>query len=141
MESRSTANLTGKVAVITGGNSGIGLATAHQLVQEGATVILFGQNQETLSASVQALGNAAIAVQGDVTNSQDLDRLFQMTHTITEKVDILFVNAGSGVKFSPFEAIDESLFDQIKAVVFLASSDSSYILGTELVVDGGFTQL
>jgi NAD(P)-dependent dehydrogenase (short-subunit alcohol dehydrogenase family) len=96
------SKLTGKVAVITGGNSGIGLATAHQFVQEGAKVVLFGQNQETLAAAVDQLGDNAMGVQGDVTNPKDLDCLFKMTHQITEKIDILFVNAGSGVRFGAF---------------------------------------
>jgi NAD(P)-dependent dehydrogenase (short-subunit alcohol dehydrogenase family) len=112
------SKLAGKVAVITGGNSGIGLATAHQFVQEGAKVVLFGQNQETLAAAVEQLGDNAMAVQGDVTNSKDLDCLFKMTHQITEKIDILFVNAGSGVKFGPFETVDEALFDQIVDINF-----------------------
>jgi NAD(P)-dependent dehydrogenase (short-subunit alcohol dehydrogenase family) len=107
------AKLTGKVAVITGGNSGIGLATAQRFVQEGAKVVIFGQNQDTLAAAVDQLGENAIAVQGDVTNFSDLDRLFATTKQHADKIDVLFVNAGSGVKFSPFESVDEGLFDQI----------------------------
>jgi len=104
------SRLKNKVAVITGGNSGIGLATAKAFVKEGARVAIFGRDQQTLDAAAAELGGAAIAVQGDVTNSADLEKLFTATTSALGKVDILFANAGVA-QFAPFEQTDETLFD------------------------------
>ena len=68
--------LNGKVAVITGGNSGIGLATAQVFIQEGAKVVIVGRNQQSLNEAVQTLGEKATAIQADVANLADLDRLY-----------------------------------------------------------------
>lgn len=102
--------LKNKVAVITGGNSGIGLATAQVFINEGAKVVIFGRDQKTLDEAVAALGKNSIAVQGDVTNTADLDKLFTTTTTTFGKVDILFANAGVAL-FAPFAQTDEQLFD------------------------------
>jgi len=88
------SRLENKVAVITGGNSGIGLSTAQAFVEEGAKVVIFGRNQTTLDAAVETLGENAFGVQGDVTNDADLDALFDATTKRFGKVDILFANAG-----------------------------------------------
>ena len=106
------ARLDGKVAVITGGNSGIGLATAHTFVDEGAKVVLFGRNQETLDEAVAGLGDAAIGVQGDVSNLADLDRLYDTAREAFGRVDILFVNAGIA-PMAPLTEVDEALFDKV----------------------------
>jgi NAD(P)-dependent dehydrogenase (short-subunit alcohol dehydrogenase family) len=103
--------LTNKVAVITGGNSGIGLATAKIFIEEGAKVAIMGRDQQTLDAAVAELGANSIGVQGDVTNSTDIERLFTQTTTAFGKVDILFANAGVA-KFAPFAQTDEQLFDE-----------------------------
>ena len=102
--------LQNKVAVITGGNSGIGLATAKAFIEEGAKVAIFGRDKKTLDEAAAALGKNAIAIQGDVTNHTDLDRLFTSTSTAFGKVDILFANAGVAL-FAPFEQTNETLFD------------------------------
>ncbi|MFC0775431.1 SDR family oxidoreductase [Terrimonas alba] len=102
--------LQNKVAVITGGNSGIGLATARTFIEEGAKVVIFGRDKKTLDEAAAALGENAIAIQGDVTNHTDLDRLFTSTSTAFGKVDILFANAGVAL-FAPFEQTNETLFD------------------------------
>ncbi len=102
--------LQNKVAVITGGNSGIGLATAKAFIDEGAKVAIFGRDKKTLDEASASLGENAIAVQGDVTNTSDLDKLFTTTTTTFGKVDILFANAGVAL-FAPFEQTDETLFD------------------------------
>lgn len=102
--------LQNKVAVITGGNSGIGLATAKLFIEEGAKVAIFGRDQKTLDAAAAELGSKAIAVQGDVTNGADLDKLYAQTTTAFGKIDIVFANAGVAL-FSPFAQTEEQLFD------------------------------
>jgi NAD(P)-dependent dehydrogenase (short-subunit alcohol dehydrogenase family) len=109
------AKLTGKVAVITGGNSGIGLATAQAFIQEGAKVCIFGRNAQTLDEAAKALGEKAIAVQGDVTNQENLETLFTTTQNAFGKVDVLFINAGVA-QFAPIEATTEEIFDHIMDV-------------------------
>lgn len=108
--------LENKVAVVTGGNSGIGLATAKAFKDEGAKVVIFGRNQETLDSAAQELGDV-LAVQGDVTNLADLDRLYAETVEKYGKIDVLFANAGVG-KMAPVGAVDEAFFDQISNINF-----------------------
>ena len=107
--------LEGKTAVITGGNSGIGLATARRFVDEGARVALFGRNSETLDAAVAELGDAAIGVVGDVQKLADLDRLCDQVKSVYGSIDYLFVNAGMA-QMRPVEAVDEDHFDQLFGV-------------------------
>jgi len=94
------AKLAKKVAVITGGSSGIGLITAQTFVEHGARVAIFGRDQKALDSAAASLGNAAIAVQGDVTKAADLERLFQKTAETFGKVDIVFANAGAVLTLS-----------------------------------------
>jgi len=103
--------LDGKVAVVTGGNSGIGLATAKRFAAEGARVFVTARRQAELDAAVKAIGPNTVGVQGDVTKQADLDRLYK---TIKEKaghIDVLFANAGAG-EFAPLGAITEEHFDK-----------------------------
>jgi NAD(P)-dependent dehydrogenase (short-subunit alcohol dehydrogenase family) len=86
--------LNGKVAVITGGNSGIGLATAKRFVKEGAYVFITGRRQAELDAAVSLIGKNVTAVQGDVSNLDDLDRLYDVVRKVKGQVDIVFANAG-----------------------------------------------
>jgi NAD(P)-dependent dehydrogenase (short-subunit alcohol dehydrogenase family) len=91
--------LEGKVAVITGGNSGIGLATAQRFVDEGAYVFITGRRQSELDAAVKQIGknnNNVTGVQGDVSNLADLDRLYATVKEQKGRIDILFANAGVG---------------------------------------------
>ena len=104
--------LDGKVAVISGGSSGIGPATAIRFVAEGATVFVTGRRQAELDAAVALIGPKAIGVRGDVANLADLDRLYATVAERSGKFDVLFANAGVG-KFSPLEAVTEEHFDQI----------------------------
>lgn len=106
------SRLQGKIAVVTGGNSGIGLATAQQFVREGAKVVIFGRDRATLAAAQETLGANATAVQGDVTNSADLDRLFEAVKKKHGRVDVLYVNAGVA-EFRPVHAADEAHFDKV----------------------------
>ena len=86
--------LDGKVAVITGGNSGIGLATAKRFVEEGAYVFITGRRQAELDTAVSLIGNNVTAVQGDVSKLDDLDRLYEVVRKVKGRVDIVFANAG-----------------------------------------------
>lgn len=104
--------LNGKVAIITGGNSGIGLATAQEFVAEGAKVVIFGRNQQTLDEAAQSLDGETLAVQGDVSNLADLDRLFAETKNAFGNIDVLFVNAGVA-QFAPVDATSEAFFDNL----------------------------
>lgn len=109
------SRFNGKVAVITGGNSGIGLATAKELATNGAKVVIAGRDQKTLDETVQCIGENAFAVKTDVTNLDEITNLFEQTNRKFGKVDILFVNAGIG-KFASVEQSDESLFDEIVSI-------------------------
>src|SRR6266566_4433801 len=88
--------LDGKVAVVTGGNSGIGLATAKRLVADGAYVFITGRRQSELDAAVREIGKNVTAVQGDVSRLADLDRLFATVKEQKGRIDVLFANAGIG---------------------------------------------
>lgn len=102
--------LEGKVAVITGGNSGIGLATAQRFADEGAHVFITGRRQRELDAAVRQIGKQATGVQGDVSNLADLDRLYETVRREKGRLDVVFANAGSGT-FAPLGAITEQHFD------------------------------
>ena len=86
--------LDGKIAVITGGSSGIGLATAKRFVKEGAYVFITGRRQAELDKAVAEIGSNVTAVQGDASNLEDLDRLYKEVATKKGKLDVLFANAG-----------------------------------------------
>jgi NAD(P)-dependent dehydrogenase (short-subunit alcohol dehydrogenase family) len=103
--------LEGKVALITGGNSGIGLATAKQFVAEGAYVFITGRRQAELDAAVNAIGENIRGVQSDVSNLADLDRLFATIQQEQGHLDVLFANAGGG-EIAPLGAITEEHFDK-----------------------------
>src|SRR6202034_4871590 len=103
--------LSGKIAVITGGSSGLGLATAKRFVAEGAYVFIAGRRQSELDAAVKEIGSNVTAMRGDISNLGDLNRLFA---TIKEKkgsLDILFANAGGGA-FEALEQVTEKNFDK-----------------------------
>jgi NAD(P)-dependent dehydrogenase (short-subunit alcohol dehydrogenase family) len=103
--------LEGKVAVVTGGNSGIGLATAKRLQEEGAKVAIAGRSKETLDEAVKTIGNGVVALQADVAKLTDVDRLYAEVSQKLGKIDVLFVNAGVA-KFAPLAETSESLYDE-----------------------------
>jgi NAD(P)-dependent dehydrogenase (short-subunit alcohol dehydrogenase family) len=103
--------LEGKVAVITGGSSGIGLATAQRFAAEGAQVFITGRRQAELDTAVKTIGNNAIGVRSDVSSLADLDRLYATVKERAGHIDLLFANAG-GVELAPLGQITEEHFDR-----------------------------
>jgi len=140
--------LEGKVAVVTGGNSGIGLASAKRLHEEGARVLITGRDPKTLDAAVNAIGAGTLAVQSDVAKLADIDRLFSVVGSKLGKIDVLFANAGIA-KFAPYSASQEALFDElftinVKGVYFTLQraiphlkDGASVILNTSVVASKG----
>jgi NAD(P)-dependent dehydrogenase (short-subunit alcohol dehydrogenase family) len=135
--------LEGKVAVVTGGNSGIGLATAKRLQEEGARVAISGRSKKTLDEAVKTIGNGVLAVQADVTKLSEVDKLYAEVSKKLGKIDVLFVNAGVA-KFAPLAETSESLYDEqfdinIKGAYFtvqkaipLLNDGASIILNTSV---------
>ncbi len=116
------ARLEGKIALITGANSGIGLAAAKRFATEGAHVYITGRRQEELDRAAAEIGPGVTAVQGDVTKAPDLDRLFEVVRKAHGRIDILFANAGLG-QIEPLGRITEAAFDltfgvNVKGTVF-----------------------
>jgi NAD(P)-dependent dehydrogenase (short-subunit alcohol dehydrogenase family) len=109
--------LKDKVAVITGGNSGIGLGIAEEFKAEGASLVIMGRNQQTLDVVQQRLGVDTLIVQGDVSEMADLDTLYERTVARFGKIDILVANAGIA-RFAPIEQVDEAIFDNIVNINF-----------------------
>jgi NAD(P)-dependent dehydrogenase (short-subunit alcohol dehydrogenase family) len=112
----------GKIAVVTGGNSGIGLATAQLFVEEGAYVFITGRRKTELDTAVKTIGKNITGVQGDVSNLDDLDRLYDTVKRQKGRIDVLFANAGIG-EFTPLGSITESNFDKtfsvnVKGILF-----------------------
>jgi NAD(P)-dependent dehydrogenase (short-subunit alcohol dehydrogenase family) len=140
--------LDNKIAVITGGSSGIGLATAHRFIEDGAKVVITARNQEALDAAVAELGERGTGIHGDVANLEDLDRLFAQVQEKFGRVDILFANAGIA-PFMPFEAVKEEHFDHlfninVRGLFFtvqkalpLLSEGASVILNASVVAQSG----
>src|SRR5690349_8691497 len=109
---RNMSKLEGKVALVTGGSSGIGLATAKQFVNEGAYVFITGRRESELAAAVKEVGRNVTAVRGDVSNLDDLDRLFAQIQREKGRLDVLFANAGVA-RYAPIGKITEELYDSI----------------------------
>ena len=127
--------LTGKVAVITGANGGIGLASAKRFAREGARVFMTGRRQAELDAAVAEVGGDARGVQGDVSELTDLDHLFEVVRDEAGRIDVLFANAGGG-EFAALGEITEEHFDRafdinVKGTLFTVQK------ALPLIVDGG----
>lgn len=105
------STLSGKVAVITGGNSGIGLATAKELKRRGARLAICGRDETSLAAAAAAIGGDTLTVRADVSRPGDLDALFQRVRERFGSIDVLFANAGVA-KFVPIDQTTEALFDE-----------------------------
>lgn len=145
----SNQKLAGKVAVITGGSTGIGLATAQLFVQQGAHVFITARRQDELDAAVKLIGREHVtAVRGDVSNLADLDHLYQLVKSEKGRVDIIFANAGI-VEHVPIDLVTEEHFDKlfninVKGLVFtvqkslpLLSDGASIILNASAVTVKG----
>jgi NAD(P)-dependent dehydrogenase (short-subunit alcohol dehydrogenase family) len=140
--------LEGKIALVTGGNSGIGLATAKRFVKEGAHVFITGRRDAELAAAAREIGKDVTGVQGDVSNLGDLDRLFAQIKGEKGKLDVVFANAGVA-KYAPFGEITEELYDSIfdtnvKGLLFtvqkalpLLPDGASIILNASIVASKG----
>lgn len=127
--------LEGKVALVTGGNSGIGLATAQRFAAEGAYVFITGRRKPELDTAVATIGKNAFGVQSDVSKLTDLDALFSVIKEQKGRLDILFANAGGG-EFAPLGSITEEHFDKtfgtnVKGLVFTVQK------ALPLIPDGG----
>ncbi len=107
--------LDGKIAVVTGGNSGIGLAAAKRFAAEGAEVVIIGRRQEELDKALDVIGPRAMAIQGDISRLDDLDRVFATVKAAKGRIDVLLANAGLG-DTQPIGSITEESFDRIFSV-------------------------
>ena len=109
--------LDNKIAVITGGNSGMGLGMAQEFAKQGASVAIFGRSEDTLERATAEIGGETLAVQGDVTSVADLDRLFESTVQKFGKIDVLIANAGVA-RPAPVDEVDEDAFDFLSDINF-----------------------
>jgi len=138
----------GRVALVTGGSSGIGFATAQEFVGEGAYVFVTGRREKELATAVKEIGRNVTGIRADVSNSQDLDRLFSQIKNEKGKLDIVFANAGAA-KYAPLGQISEELYQSIfdvnvKGVLFtvqkalpLMPEGGSIILNASIVASKG----
>jgi NAD(P)-dependent dehydrogenase (short-subunit alcohol dehydrogenase family) len=109
--------LEGKVAVVTGGNSGIGLATAKEFKEQGARVVITGRDQKTLDEARREIGGDVLALRSDASSLSEIDKLFAAVKEKFGGIDVLFINAGIG-KFAPVETVTEEMFDSIMDINF-----------------------
>ena len=142
--------LEGKIALVTGGTSGIGFATARSFMTEGAYVFITGRRAPELAAAVKEIGSNVTGIQGNVSNLGDLDRLFEQIKREKGKLDIVFANAGTA-KYAPLGQITEELYDStfdtnVKGLLFtvqkalpLIPDGSSIILNASIVASKGLS--
>jgi len=142
--SNMNSQFHGKVALVTGGSSGIGLATAKLFAQRGATVYITGRRQKEIDEAVLEIGQSATGIQGDVSRLGDIDKIYQTIREQKAKLDIVFANAGIG-EFAPLGQINEEHFDKqfdvnVKGTLFtvqgalpLMSAGSAIVLNASLV--------
>lgn len=146
MSSIHTTKHAGKVALVTGGSSGLGLAAVQRLVSEGAFVYFTGRRKPELDIAVARLGDKAEAIQGDITSQADLDRIFARIKERHGKLDILFANAGGG-EFSPLGAITEAQFDKyfginVKGTLFTVQKAIELMPpGSAIVISGSMVSI
>jgi NAD(P)-dependent dehydrogenase (short-subunit alcohol dehydrogenase family) len=127
--------LEGKIALVTGGTSGIGLATAKRFVSEGAKVVITGRRKDVLDAAVKEIGSSATGIQADAGNLADLDKLYAQIKQQHGRIDVLFANAGGG-EFATIDKVTEEHFDKtfdtnVKGVFFTVQK------ALPLIPDGG----
>jgi NAD(P)-dependent dehydrogenase (short-subunit alcohol dehydrogenase family) len=146
---QDTGRFDGKVALVTGGSSGIGLATARRLADEGARVFITGRRRAEIEAAAKSIGHDCTAIQSDVSNTADLDRTFEEIRRDAGRLDILFVNAGVYASM-PLSAVTEEEFDRefdinVRGALFtvqralpLLGDGASIILNASVVSAKGF---
>jgi len=146
------SRLQDKVAVITGGNSGIGFASAQAFINAGARVAIFGRDRASLDTSVEALGENAIAIQGDVTSDADLDNLYTTTNHHFGKVDVVFANAGTAEFMSLEDATNDhldklfdinvkGLFKTVRQSLGALNDNASIILTSSITNEKGIPRM
>jgi NAD(P)-dependent dehydrogenase (short-subunit alcohol dehydrogenase family) len=143
-----TERFSGKVVVVTGGNSGIGLATAQAFAQEGASVFITGRRQASLDEAVKVIGGDVTAVQGDMSKLADIDRLYEVVRQKHDHVDVVFANAGGGevaalgdITEEHFDAtfgtnVKGTLFTVQKALPLLRAGASVILTGSTTSISG-----
>ena len=142
----NTNKLSGKIALVTGGSSGIGLATAKRFVAEGAYVFITGRRQAELDAAVKEIGSNVTAIRSDIANLADLDRLFDTIKQQKGRLDILFANAGGG-EFVPLEQVTEAHFDKyfginVKGTLFTVQKALPLMpAGAAIVINGSMVSI
>lgn len=140
--------LEGKIAVVTGANSGIGLASARRFAAEGAKVVITGRRRQELDKAVEVIGGDVLAIQGDISSLSDLDRLFDTVCSAKGRIDVLLANAGLGA-LEPLGQITEESFDKIfgvnvkgtlftvqKALPLMTAGGSIILTGSTTAVKG-----
>jgi len=141
-----SGKLEGKVALITGGSSGLGLATARRFAAEGARVFITGRRQAELDAAVPQIGGDAVGVQGDISSLADLDRLYEVIRQQAGRLDVLFANAGGG-GFMPLGEITEAHFDKyfginVKGTLFTVQKALPLLAeGASIVLNGSMVSV
>ena len=142
----NTNKLAGKIALVTGGSSGLGLATAKRFVAEGAHVFITGRRQTELDAAAKEIGSNVTAVRGDIANLADLDRLFATIKEQKGRLDILFANAGGGA-FEPLGQVTEKNFDKyfginVKGTLFTVQKALPLVpAGGAIVLNGSIVSI
>jgi NAD(P)-dependent dehydrogenase (short-subunit alcohol dehydrogenase family) len=141
-----TTKHAGKIVLVTGGSSGIGLAAAIRFAREGATVYITGRRQAELDEAVERIGHGAVAIRADISSAADLDRMFSTVQAAHQRLDILFANAGGG-EFSPLGEITEAQFDKyfdinVKGTLFTVQKALPLMpRGSAIVLTGSVTSI
>jgi NAD(P)-dependent dehydrogenase (short-subunit alcohol dehydrogenase family) len=136
----------GKIVLVTGGSSGIGLAAAERFAREGATVYISGRRQAELDAAIAQIGHGATAIRADIASADDLQRMFRMVSEGHGRLDILFANAGGG-EFSPLGQITEAQFDKyfginVKGTLFTVQNALPLMpAGSAIVITGSMVSI
>ncbi|RAS38776.1 glucose 1-dehydrogenase [Paraburkholderia bryophila] len=146
LENVNASKHAGKIALVTGGSSGIGLAAAIRFAREGAKVFITGRRQAELDAALEQIGHGAVAIRADIASAADLDRMFDTVRAAHQRLDILFANAGGG-EFSPLGSITEAQFDKyfdinVKGTLFTVQKALPLMQpGSAIVLTGSITSI
>jgi NAD(P)-dependent dehydrogenase (short-subunit alcohol dehydrogenase family) len=142
----SSSRLRGKIALITGGSSGLGLATAKRFVAEGAEVFITGRRNDVIEAAIREIGGKVTGIQGDVAKLDDLDKIYDVIREKAGRLDILFANAGGGA-FVPLAQVTEEHFDKyfginVKGTLFTVQKALPLMTeGGAIVINGSMVSI